>query len=385
MQGLVALAQARERFLDLRRLIEVAYSDQQRLQNVLDSSQDPSAEVERDRVIEVLPALVEAQQRNVERAARLDELIEAELAKIPDPETLDPQMEEEIGAATQAKEQYQLAKQILIVTEASMARVVEGIEKGGEEAQPSTPIAATLLPAVTSGEQAVNGLENLRRLFFSMIEHLRDTAQRQRELGDDTEEVAALPDTDQERGLGPLLPRQEALANIAGVIANALEEQSRAEPGDLVGGAGADPNAAPDAEAMAEQAATLRRAAELTLEAQIEMEDVGKMLKVEPSDFAAAREHQGEAHARLLEAIELLTPPEEQQQGDQQQDQQDQQGEQGEQEQQQEGAPDQAQQPEQQEADPSQLLQEVRDREAARRKENAERANRGFDTVERDW
>jgi hypothetical protein len=136
---------------------------------------------------------------------------------------------------------------------------------------------------------------------------------------------------------------------------------------------------------MAEQAATLRRAAELTLEAQIEMEDVGKMLKVEPSDFAAAREHQGEAHARLLEAIELLTPPEEQQQGDQQQDQQDQQGEQGEQEQQQEGAPDQAQQPEQQEADPSQLLQEVRDREAARRKENAERANRGFDTVERDW
>ncbi|MDE0910338.1 MAG: VWA domain-containing protein [Myxococcota bacterium] len=390
MQGLVALAQARERFLDLRRLIEVAYSDQQRLQNVLDTSQDPSAEVERDRVIEVLPALVEAQQRNVERAARLDELIEAELAKIPDPETLDPQMEEEIGAATQAMEQYQLAKQILIVTEASMVRVVEGIEKGEEEAQPSTPIAATLLPAVTSGEQAVNGLENLRRIFFSMIEHLRDTAQRQRELGDDTEEVAALPDTDQERGLGPLVPRQEALANIAGAIANALEEQSRAEPGDLVGGAGADPNAAPDAEAMAEQAATLRRAAELTLEAQIEMEDVGKMLKVEPSDFAAAREHQGEAHARLLEAIELLTPPEEQEQGDQQQDQQDQQGEQGEQEQQQqqqqqEGAPDQAQQPEQQEADPSQLLQEVRDREAARRKENAERANRGFDTVERDW
>ena len=224
-----------------------------------------------------------------------------------------------------------------------------------------------------------------------MIEHLRDTAERQRELGDDTEEVAALPDTDQERGLGPLVPRQEALANIAGAIANALEEQSRAEPGDLVGGAGADPNAAPDAEAMAEQAATLRRAAELTLEAQIEMEDVGKMLKVEPSDFAAAREHQGEAHARLLEAIELLTPPEEEQQGDQQQDQQDQQGEQGEQEQQQQqqqqqhAAPDQAQQPEQQEADPSQLLQEVRDREAARRKENAERANRGFDTVERDW
>jgi hypothetical protein len=278
----------------------------------------------------------------------------------------------------------------LIVTEASMARVVEQIETGAEEAQPSTPIAATLLPAVTSGEQAVNGLENLRRIFFTIIEHLRDTAQRQQELGDDTEEVAALPDTDQERGLGPLVPRQEALANIAGVIANALEEQSRAEPGDLVGGAGADPNAAPDAEAMAEQAATLRRAAELTLEAQIEMEDVGKMLKVEPSNFAAAREHQGEAHARLLEAIELLTPPEEQQQGDQQQDPQDQQDGQGEQEQQQqqqqqEGAADQAQEPEQQEADPSQLLQEVRDREAARRKENAERAKRGFDTVERDW
>ena len=124
------------------------------------------------------------------RAESPGELIETEIAKIPDPETLDPQMEEEIGAATQASEQYQLAKQILIVTEASMAQVVERIETGAQEAQPSTLIAATLLPAVTSGEQAVNGLENLRRIFFTISEHLRDTAQRQRELGDDTEEVA---------------------------------------------------------------------------------------------------------------------------------------------------------------------------------------------------
>lgn len=391
MQGLTALAEARERFLDLRRLIEISYSDQQRLQEVLRASQDPAAEAERESVIEVLPALREAQQRNLGRAGRLDDMIATALSKIPDPESVDPQMEDEVASAKQARDQLELASQILIVTEASMQNVVEGVDKGASEAQ--APLTASLGPAVNSGEQALTGLENLRRLFFSIIEHLRDTAQRQRELADDTEEVAALPDEDLERGLGPLVPRQAELATIAGVIANVLEEQSRAEPADLAGSGGADPNAVPDEEALAEQAETLRRAGELTLEAQIDMESAGAKLEEEPSNFAAAREHQDEAHARLLEAIELLTPPEEQQQGDQQQQeqQQDQQGEQDEsqeqqqQQQQQTAAQEQAQEPEQQEADPSQLLQEVRDREAARRRENAERSPRGFDTVERDW
>lgn len=383
-QGLAALAEARERFLDLRRMIELAHADQRRLQEVLEPEQTSDAETRREDMLEVLPALREAQQRNLSRAARLRELIDDERASLPGPESQSGEPDEEAEAGAQALERLGLAEQILLVTEASMQGVITGL---GESAA-GDPAAADWRAAIIPGQQAVKGLENLRRLFFSIIEHLRDAARRQQQLGDETERVAGLPEDDRERALGPLMPRQAELAELTGVIANALEEQSRHEPGDLIGGGGdpalagggADPGA--DAQALAEQAVTLRRAAEFTLEAQIEMEAVAANLEAAATDFAAAREHQGQAVARLLEALELLAPPQERQ--DQEQQEQDPQPD--EQQQQERSGEQPREQPqEEQEADPSQLLQEVRDREAARRRENAKRNQKGFDTVERDW
>jgi len=354
------------------------------------SSAATAADEQQEHVLELLPALRDAQHRNLSRAARLQELIEDEKASLPEPGGLAGGPAEQAEAAAQARDQLQLAEQILLVTEASMQGVVA--ELG--EPPAAAGAAASWRGAIVPGRQAVKGLENLRRLFFSIIEHLRDTARRQQQLGDETERAAALPEEDRERGLGPLKPKQAELAEVAGVIANTLEEQSRHEPGDLVGGGGGaaggpDPDAGADAQTLAEEAIKLRRAAELSLEAQIEMEDTGVNLEVAPADFAKAREHQDQAHARLLEAIELLTPPQEQQQ-DQQQDQQQEQQEQQEQQQeeqqeQQAGEQPQEQPRDEQESDPSQLLQEVRDREAERRRENAKRNQRGFDTVEQDW
>jgi len=374
--GLIALTEARERFLDLLRLIELAHADQRRLQGVIDPTLPDQSDALREQISELLPALRELQQRNISRAARLQELIDDKQASIPNPESMDPAPEDEVERAKQAKLQFELAEQILGATETSMRSVVKAL------AEPATGDAAAMgwHSAIGPGREVVTGLENLRRLFFSIIEFLRETAERQEELGDTTEEVAALSEDDLARGLGPLIPRQAELAEVAGVIANALEEQSRQQPGDLIGG-NPDPNE--DEQALAEEAANLRRAAELVLEGQIEMEGTGEIFEAKPIDFASARDHQDLALARLLEALELLSPPQQQSGEDQQQDQDQEQQQQRDQQQEQQNAGE----PEQkkQEADPSQMLQEVRDREAERRREKAKRNPRGFDTVERDW
>ncbi|MDP6981003.1 MAG: VWA domain-containing protein, partial [Myxococcota bacterium] len=320
LRALAALAEARERFLDLRRLIELAHADQQRLQQVLDPEDEETARALEASRSELLPSLREAQGRNFGRVARLGELIEQERAALPDEETIAAMGEDEATAPGSApdpagvaaeRERYELAEQILLVTASSMEGVVSGL---GDET------TTDWQPAVVAGAQAVRGLESLRRLFFSVIELLRDTAQRQLELADDTDEVAALEVDDQERRLAPLDPRQRELAEITGQIANALEEQSRAQPGNLV--TGADPSASPDEQKQAQQAEQLRRAAELVLEAQIEMEGSSEGLAERPVPFERTREHQGVAVERLREALELLSPPPEEQQGDEQQEQQ---------------------------------------------------------------
>ncbi|MCP5045242.1 MAG: hypothetical protein GY944_29800, partial [bacterium] len=372
MRALAALAEARERFLDLRRLIEVATADQQRLQQVFDP-EDPEAGAQLlANRLELLPALREVQSRNLVRSERLGELIEEERALLPGADALASADEEEAARVEQERERLEVADQILLVTASSMEGVIAGLAETGH---------TDWQPEAVAGEQAVRGLENLRRLFFSLIEMLRDTARREVELADDTEQVAALEQDDRAHRLGPLVPRQGELAEITGTIANALEEQSRQQPIDLA--APADPSTDPEARQQAEQ---LRRAAELVLAAQIEMEGGGENLAAEPTDFAQARVHQDQAVEHLREALELLTPPDQQENQDQQQDQQQQEEQQQEQQQEQQGEQPQAEpQPRPEDADPSQLLQEVRDREAERRRENAERKRRGFDTVERDW
>jgi Ca-activated chloride channel family protein len=374
-RGLTALAEARERFLDLRRLIEVSYADQRRLQGVIDPEGPDPSEALRKQMSELTSALLDLQRRNLSRAARLQEMIDDERASLPEPQSIDPSAQDERERAEQAKLQYQLADQILRATEASMRGVVDGLEPQNA----GDPSSGTWRAAIVAGDEAVKGLEHLRRLFFSIIELLRETAERQTELGDATEEVAARPEEWLERGLGPLIPRQAELAEIAGVIANTLEEQSRQQPGDLIGG-NPDPDANQRVEA--EKAVNLRRAAELVLEGQIEMESAGVGLEAKPTEFTLARDSQDLAIARLLEALELLSPPAEDQNQDQQNQDQQQQDQQQQQAQQQQAG---EQERERQEADPSQMLQEVRDREALRRREKSERNQRSFDTVERDW
>ena len=77
---------------------------------------------------------------------------------------------------------------------------------------------------------AVDNLQALRRLFYSIVEHLRETADRQAELNDETERARTPANTPLEQRLGPLVDRQSELARIAEGIASALQSQASQMP-----------------------------------------------------------------------------------------------------------------------------------------------------------
>ncbi|MEE8141658.1 MAG: VWA domain-containing protein, partial [Planctomycetota bacterium] len=75
-QGIQALLGARERFLDLKGLIETLYADERRIQGGLNAYKeelDP----------ELLPALRDGQDKNIERSERLREQLARELVELP--------------------------------------------------------------------------------------------------------------------------------------------------------------------------------------------------------------------------------------------------------------------------------------------------------------
>jgi len=350
-EGVVALTDARELFLDLRGLIEATYADERRIEAVLSAEGDAAAAIR----LEYLPALRELQARNVARAERLASKLEAAAqAPPPSPEGGAPDPE---AAAIQQKRSL-LAGQLLTLALGRMDDVNLALAGAGD-----WPAARE------AGRTAVEYLEALRRLFFSIVEQLRETAGEQLDLADATQEASALLDRaaeDARARLGPLAPRQESLGERAGGIANALEEQSNQTGGVLE----------EEADGF-ETSRRLRLAAEHVLLAQIEMEGAAQDLAAEPPELEQTHERQTAAITELEEALALLVPPEEREGGeDSQQQQQPEPG--GEQEQQ----PSETRAPA---ADPAQLLQAVRDREAQRRRDREQRGTAGYETVEKDW
>ncbi|MCZ6570327.1 MAG: hypothetical protein O7B23_09225, partial [Deltaproteobacteria bacterium] len=264
------------------------------------------------------------------------------------------------------------ADQILEQTRVAMADAQQGL---GESDAPSP----RNLPGARAGvTRAVAGLEALRRLFFSIVEHLRETARRQLELNDETQDAAALSVSAPAAAaahVGPLVPRQTELAQTAGALAEALEEQSRQDPGAMVAGPNTPPQQAAGAQGMGER---LRRAGEIVLGAQSDMELAVAGLEAAPPATSAARERQDAALAQLIEAVALLTPPPEQ--GEQEQPQGgEQQQDSAQQAQEERGAASESSPA----SDPAQLLQAVRDRAAERQRNRAERSR--YETVEKDW
>jgi Ca-activated chloride channel family protein len=359
-EALVALAEAREWFLDLRGLIELAYSDERQIEQVLAAEGD-QAEAARK---EYLPAIRELQKHNIARAERLAEKLEA-AASAPPAAPSDTGVPDAEAAEIQQK-RFELAGQLLTL---ALGRMDDVAAKLAENA----PVQWS--EAHQASRAAVEHLEALRRLFFSIVEELRDVAQQQLELADATRDAAALSaagSADAVARIGPLAPRQKALGTRTGDIANALAEQSN-QTGGVV-----------DEEAdSAETSRRLREAGEHALLAQQEMEGAVANLGEDPPDLASTQERQTGSIAELEQALALLVAPEDRQpEGEPDasgQEDSEPKSSGGEHEQPSESEPQAAP------ADPAQLLQAVRDREAQRRRDREQRGTEGYDTVEKDW
>lgn len=396
--ALRALLDARECFLDVRGLIEALYGDERILQQTLMARLSKDEGEPEIAIAEYLPQLSALQEKNLARADRLSQRLDEALAEAmassgggeseaaADPNAKGPGADAP-SPAEMEQQRTDLAKQYLASANAAMTVVLENLT------------AVATLETVTGAEaedrlrttdeltlRAVESIENLRRLYFSIIEHLQDAARRQNELNDETEEVRTLVEAaEQPQRLGPLAPRQRDLENLAEGIADALTKQSQMGPAQGAASTGPGAGQPGQDEAAAQQAKQLARAGELVTAAGGEMAAVANQLDdivtaAAPTADAlvAARKHQDDALRLLLEALALLQPPNEDPQEQEQQQQDQQQDQQGQQEQEQQARED-------QNADPTQQLQGVRDREAQRRREKEERKSRGYDAVEKDW
>lgn len=374
IDALKALLEARERFLDLRGLIEASYETERQLQQLLNARHGDEAAGQPPLAIEPLrPGLIEEQQKNIARAARLDVLLAEELAKVEAAATgtaTPPGQPPADAQADQEKQRLMMAQQLLERARVAMTGALEHLQDAPPAGQSGE---AALVATTTSVTTAVDNLEQLRRLFFSIVEHLQETARRQMELNDTTEEAIHVGDEAARPGrVAPLVPRQEEIGSFTEQIAGALAEQ--AAQGAQGMPPGGDPAQAQD------QAQRLGRAAELVAAAREEMNQAALALQASgevapPADADAlgeGRTHQDTALQQLAQALALLQPPQEQpQQQDQQQQEEQQQGE------------DEQKEDEQASSDPAQLLQGIRDREAERRKEKQKPQR--YEPVDKDW
>jgi Ca-activated chloride channel family protein len=432
LEAIAALRDARERFVDLRGLIELAYARQTEIQRVLPGppsekngkADEKAAQADETAAgadtLELRMRLVaEIQSENIERGERLAKLIEAESAALPPPpadETAAATGSHPAGPAAQQasaqRQRLQLAGGLLQRARDEMSQVralaarsptddrepadkAESAAKPGDSAETAPPaeeLEQAASEARSHADRAVEHFQALRRLFFSITEHLRETAQRQAELNDETEQAAALSQSDDmAKKVGPLSHRQRELESIARQIATALHEQATQPPAGEEQQA-ADPHPDPkqleQLKALAEQ---YTKAGKLVSEGQVEMEQAGEQLseastaRDEPAEqhpqVDQARQHQNTALEKLVEALAVLEPPRpEQQQNQQDQKQENQKSDQSEGEQ--------KKKPDQQSAglDPSRLLQAVRDREAQRRRHDRDRRGRlQQEPVDKDW
>ncbi len=359
IRGITALREAREYFLDLRELLETLYADETRVGAVLS---EPDEE-HRAALPEFLPALHAATQKNLKRAERLGGMLGDEARALASAALgADGEEEPDAEALETQRQRLEAADSLLGIVKGEMRDALASL--GGED---TATAKADFAAAAEHTRRAVQYLESLRRLFFSIVERIREIAEDELEIADATRDAAALAsDTDPMQAHGPLIPRQRSLSARTEAIAFALEEQSRQPP---------SPEA--DASVAKDTSERLRLAAEHLLFAQDSMDDAVTSLEAQPPNFDEARDDQDSALADLAKALEQLVPPEQRQDPD---------------EQNRDGSGEGQSLPEEgeggrgaQEMDPAQLLQSVRDREAQRREERERRGQSGYETVEKDW
>ena len=328
--AVVALSRAIERFAGLRELIEIAYADQARAVALLGAEEEEVPAALRERVARA------AVEENRERLQRMEDMLLEILAR------------EDAAAEEQRVDLAEtLRKEALEALDAASG----ALASSGE--------------AIAPAALALDRLEALRRLFFTLVEHLQQLLAEQTDTHDQTATAQVEPKDGLPLGL--VAERQADHARTAEALGEALAAQTDAARAALQSEAGEG-----IAEATREvRAGTARmRAAAATVSAAEETsQNMSPHLEPALDDQVAAIGH-------LENAIRLLRPPspEDQDSGGEQQQQQPQQTAAAESEA--------AEQMSRRQA--LQRLQAVRDREAERQRRR-QRDPTPPEPVEKDW
>ena len=359
-RAIAAVARAIELFAEVKNLIEIAYGAQQGVVSLLTPDEEPDDEslTTADRVARA----VELTADNQRRIGRLKDLLEEEAAAAT---TAGAERDEQSRNAVEQR--YGLAEELRVRARESLGGLASDLDDGavGE--------------ARASAAEALGHLEELRRLFFSIVEHVAALLADQAETHDRTatlqaESSAAMGD-EFAPAVGMAADRQDRHAQVGDQLAAALAQQ--ADAASAQPNAGVAPAASVDpavGERLGKAAEEVRKAGGRMLSAATMLADGARRATIMSPDLEGALEDQLAAMEHLENALKELVPPQQRQQpqdGDQQQDE-------GQQAQPQPGEDEQMSQ-----RQALKRLQAIRDREAERQRRRA--AQSLEEPVEKDW
>ncbi len=344
--ALLALAKAIEEFADLKQTIDLAWEEQERTVKLL----GPEGAETPDRARET----GEAVRRNLGRIDRLKALVADDLAQLAQqPPDKDPkQAEAQKQALEQQKQQLEYAEKLRGEAAAEIAKLDKAL--GDAKADPIAPAKA-----------ADAKLTELRKLFFSVIEHLEQLIRDQGETHDQTAAAGADDDFARAPKLPGLIGREDEHGKMAKAITDALAAQA-----DAAAKQPQQPQQqGPSPKALSGAADEVRLAHNDMSDAQgtlTKAKDGKQSMTLDPATKSEAK-----AVEHLTNALKLLQPPPKQpKQDDQKQDKKDEKKDdkKDQQQQQQQGGPG----------------QRARDDDARRQKQRQQQQQQP-EPVDQDW
>ncbi len=362
--ALIALAKAIEQFADLKQTIDLAWETQHQIVGLLSPEAAKLAAAER------ASQTKDALAQNLARMGRIKELIGDEQAKLAAQEQqLDDKAGAGNGSAAPDPKQIEAAKQQLAQAKQQMT-AAESLRGDADKA------LGELVAAIKANKDpqppaklADSKIDELRKLFFSVIEHLQELLRDQGETRDQTSQANGEDDFTRAPKLPGLVGKQDEHDQMAKAIADALAKQADAA-GKQQGGQPGQPSPQEMAKNFAAAAAEVRLGDTDMTDAKSAIAKV-QTTTTQSVSLKPAVDSQGKAIEHLQNALKLLQPPQKQDQ--QKQDQQKQKQEQDKdkdkkQDQQQQGG----------------AGQRARDEDARRQRDKQQHENQ-TDPVDKDW
>ncbi|MDE0009083.1 MAG: hypothetical protein OXS50_12465, partial [Gammaproteobacteria bacterium] len=379
--ALQALSRAIELFAGVRELIELAHAGQMEATALLDPESDPQ------QMEDAGARLLRIAAENEDRLARLDSLLAQEVEATADGDAGDEE------APSPERQRAEVARQLTAAAQDAVQRFEErataeasALRRCASAEDPSGACRQARSDVHAPANEARTYLAELRRLYYTIVEHLRELGMQQAETHDraatvqferkDAEEAAPAaseepaagdepaagkaPAAEDEPPPGAIAARQDGHAEAADAIAAALAEEANAASSSA--NAGQDGAATPP---FAEAAQEVRQAAGFMHSAAAVLDDASI------ADWEPALADQLEAMDHIAAAIALLQPPN---QGENQEGQDSGAGAQH------ESSEDDEQMSRRQAL---KRLQAIRDRDAERQRRR--QTNASPDPVEKDW